>query len=416
MILAFKLSDIITVPFGYLLSWLYNLTGSYGVALSIFAVLVMAIMFPISAKSKQSTMKMSRLQPQMQEIQRKYADDQMKQSQAMRELQQREGVSMTGGCLWGFIPLLILIPLYSVIRQPITYLMHQPADVANQIVEIIKAAAPDVFGRNSYYDQIVAAQQIPNFAAQIKEAIPSISQSVLNGMNFSFLGFDLGVAPQFNIFRWGTYDWAHFGAFLLPFLSAASQFLLTWVTMKTNNSVVTDKNGVQDEETAKNSQANQMTQSMMYTMPLVSLWIGFTMPAALSLYWLIQGLFRVVQEPYLTNRYRKIYDAEDAERLKRMMEQEAIEAEKERVRAARRAANPDGITENTSKKKLQQKQRQQEAEQKAAAAKEYAMQKGLYVEEEETVSANCPSGIPSRPYCKGRAYNPNRYGSKTRED
>lgn len=416
MILAFKLSDIITVPFGYLLSWLYNWTGSYGIALSIFAVLVMAIMFPISAKSKQSTMKMARLQPQMQEIQRKYADDQMKQSQAMRELQQREGVSMFGGCLWGFIPLLILIPLYTVIRQPITYLLHESAENAALIVDVIKNAAPDLFGRNSYYDQIIAAQQIPNYVAQIKAAVPTVSDAVLAGMNFDFLGINLGTAPQFNIFGWSAFDWAHIGAFLIPCLSAASQALLTWITQKTNDSVVTDKNGVQDEETAKNSQAAQMTNSMMLTMPLVSLWIGFTMPAALSLYWLIQGLFRVVQEPYLTVRYRKIYDAEDAERLKKLMEQEAIEAEKERIRAARRAANPDGITENTSKKKMQQKLRQQEAEQKAAAAREYAMQKGLYVEEEEVRNANCPSGIPDRPYCKGRAYNPNRYGSKNTED
>ena len=47
--LAFNLSDIITVPFGYLMSWLYDLTSNYGVALILFAVIVKLVLFPISA-------------------------------------------------------------------------------------------------------------------------------------------------------------------------------------------------------------------------------------------------------------------------------------------------------------------------------------------------------------------------------
>ena len=86
MILAFNLADIIQVPFGYLMELLYELTNSYGMALILFAVIVQLVLLPITAKSKKSMMKMSRLTPQMQEIQRKYADDQNRQSQAMQEL------------------------------------------------------------------------------------------------------------------------------------------------------------------------------------------------------------------------------------------------------------------------------------------------------------------------------------------
>ena len=89
------------------------------------------------------------------------------------------------------------------------------------------------------------------------------------------------------------------------------------------------------------------------------------------------------------------------------MEEEAIEAEKERIRAEKRAANPDGITQNTSKKKLQQQKQQAEDAAKAAAAKEYAAKKGI-VEEEPEVKAPI-SGIADRPNCRGRAYDPNRY-------
>ena len=158
---------------------------------------------------------------------------------------------------------------------------------------------------------------------------------------------------------------------------------------------------------AKNSQANQTSKVMMWTMPLMSLWIGFIVPAALSLYWLAQGLVTTLTDMYLTKKYRKIYDAEDAERLKKHLAQEALEAEKERIRAQRRAANPDGITANTSKKKLQQAKQKEEEAAKAAAAREYAAKKGLAVE--ETPEKTVMSGIPSRPYCKGRNYDPNRY-------
>ena len=415
MFLAFKLSDIVTVPFGWLMNLLYDVTANYGIAMIIFAILVKLILVPITAKSKKTSMKMSRLSPRLQEIQKKYANDQQKQSEAMQALYKEEGVSMAGGCLWGFVPLLILLPLYAVVREPITYMLGQTAEVAAQIVAIIKEAGAELFSSNTYYDQIVAASHIPEFVEEIKAAIPGISANALQGVNFYFFGIDLGATPTFNIFAesWG-WDWSHIGALLIPLMSAGSQILSVWIMQKMNNSVVTDKNGVQDEETAKNSQAAQSNKMMMWMMPLMSLWIGFTVPCALSLYWLVQGLVSIVIDVILTKRYRKIYDAEDAIRLQKALEREREEAERERVRAERRAANPEGQTQNTSKKKLQQKQRAEEAAAKAAAAKEYADKKGILEEEEEETKTL--SGIPSRPYCKGRAYDPNRYASSDTEE
>ena len=412
MILAFKLVDIIQVPFGYLLSWLNQLTTNYGLALIIFAIALKLILFPATAKGKKSTMKMSRLTPKLQALQKKYGNDQQKLNEATQALYKEEGVSMGGGCLWSLVPLLILIPLYTVIRQPIQYMLHESADVAAKIVETIKTAMPDAFGKNEYYYQLIAAPLIPQFAEQLKDIVTN--PATLEGLNFSFLGLDLGLVPTFNVFKWETWNWANIGLFLLPVLSAGGQVLSMFISQRMNNSLVTDEKGLQDKETAKNSQANQTSKMMLYMMPLMSLWIGFTVPGALSLYWLVQGLVSTAMDVYLTKKYRKIYDAEDAERLKKHMEEEAIEAEKERLRAERRAANPDGITTNTSKKKLQQQQQREQEAAKAAAAKEYAAKKGLLVEEEDKPSVM--SGIPSRPYCKGRNYDPNRYTSQTTEE
>ena len=413
MILAFKLADIVQVPFGWLLSWLYQLTTNYGVALIIFAIALKLILLPATAKGKKSTMKMSRLTPKLQALQKKYAGDQQKLNEATQALYKEEGVSMGSGCLWSLLPLLILIPLYTVVRQPIHYMLYESAEVAEKIVSVIKTAAPQYFGKNEYYYQMIAAPLIPQFAEQLKDIVTN--PATLEGLNFAFLGIDLGAIPTFNVFKWEVWNWANIGLFLMPVLSAGGQVVSMLISQRMNNSLVTDEKGVQDKETAKNSQANQTSKTMLYMMPLMSLFIGFSVPGALSLYWFVQGLVSTVADVYLTKKYRKIYDEEDAARLAKAMEEEAIEAEKERLRAERRAANPDGITANTSKKKLQQQERKEQEAARAAAAKEYAARKGLIAEEEEE-KPSAMSGIPSRPYCKGRNYDPNRYASENTEE
>lgn len=415
MFLAFKLKDLVTIPFGWLLSWLYDFTSSYGWALILFAIIVKVVLLPISAKSKKSSMKMSRIQPRLTAIQQKYADDQVKMNEEMQALYKSENVSMGGGCLWSFIPLLILFPLYSVVREPIQYMLHESAEVAAQIVEIIKNNAPDFFSNNAYYDQMIAAPLIGEFADKLKDL--NLSADTLQGVNFDFFGINLAANPQWKFWADGwAWDWPHLGALLIPVLSAASQMVSMLVSQRMNNSVITNEKGLEDKEAAKNSQANQSMKMMMYTMPLMSLFIGFSFPAAMSLYWLVQGLVSMVIDVILTKRYRKIYDAEDAVRLQKALEQERLEAEKEAIRAERRAANPDGITENTSKKKLQQKQKQEQQAAKAAAAREYAAKKGLPVEEPVKEEKKALSGVQDRPFCKGRAYDPNRYGSNSTEE
>lgn len=407
MILAFQLSDLISIPFGYLLGWLYQLTSSYGLALILFAILVKLVLMPASAKGKKSTMKMSRLTPQMNLIREKYANDQQKMNTAIQELYKKEGVSMTGGCLWSLLPLLVLLPLYAVVRQPIIYMLHESLETTSAIMNTIKEAMPDLVNSgNLYYEQMLAAPLLPQFAEELKGIVSN--PQTLEGLNFQFLGIDLARIPNIAIWNWDNFGWANWGLLLMPVLSVASQFVSMFVMQKMNNSLVTNEKGIQDQEAAKESQMNKTNKTMMYIMPLMTLWIGFTVPAALSLYWFIQGVVSTVSDAYLTAKYRKIYDAEDAERLKRALEEERLEMEKERLRAQKRAENPDGITENTSKKKLQKAQQREEAAAKAAAQREYAAKRGIILDEPEKKDTSL-SGIPSRPYCKGRAYDPNRY-------
>ena len=406
----------LAVLIGPLVKILYSFIGNYAATMIVATLILKLLLFPLSIHQQKSTAKMSVFQPLITEIQQKYKNDPQKQQELTQKLYQEQGVSMTGGCLWSFIPMLILIPLYSVIRQPLTYILMETPEHVSEIIRVMKELAPEIFSKNSYYAQVSAAQAIHLYADQLRAAIPGISEATLLGMNFNFLGINLGAVPQFNVFSasW-AWDWAHIGAFLIALTSAASQLLQMVISQKTNDSVITDENGVQDKETAKNSQQNQSMKVMMWMMPLMSLWIGFTVSAGLSLYWFIGGVVRMISDPIMTNHYRKIYDAEDAVRLQKALEQERIEAEKERIRAERRAANPDGITANTSKKKLEKQQRDQEQAAKAAAAKEYAARKGIV--EEVAQEENAPlSGVSERPFCTGRNYDPDRYAPKSMEE
>ena len=177
MFLAFNIADVINIPFGWLMDLLYRLTTNYGVALILFAIIVKVLLTPATAKGKRSTMKMSRLTPELNAIQERYANDKQKQSEAVQELYKRENVSMMGGCLWSFVPLLILIPLYQVVRQPLVYMLHLSAEDASAIVNLVRAGLPELFStRNSYYEQMIAAANIPQFADAIKNALPDIAQ------------------------------------------------------------------------------------------------------------------------------------------------------------------------------------------------------------------------------------------------
>lgn len=388
--------DIIRVPFGYLLEFFYHLTGNYGIAMILFAIIVKLILLPMSIKSKKSSMKMARVSPKLKELERKYGNDKVKYQQALMDLYKEEGVSTTGGCLWSFVPLLILIPLYQVIREPMVYMMHMSHDTASAVVDAMLEMGIEL-GSNTYYQPMVAASKLAAHFEEVKAAVPALADLKIQAMNFSFLGLDLSSIPNWRV--WTLTGWAGFGLFVIPVISGFVNWFSMWISQKLNHSVSTDEKG---EKSEVNDAANSTMKSMIITMPLISVWIGFSMPAAMSVYWITQGLLGFIQETILTSYFRKVYDAEDLIKKQRAAEQAAIEAEKERIRAERRAKNPDGIMENTSKKKLK-------AMEKANRAP--AVEGKLTPEERAALKEKkSESGDANRPYCRGRAYDPDRFG------
>ncbi len=387
----------IQIPFGYVLEFFYGFFHNYGIALILFSLAVKVILLPLSMKQKKSMMKTSRLQPKVKQIELACGDDKQKYQQEVNQLYKDEGVSMMGGCLWSLLPLLILFPLYNVIREPLQYLLHL-TDSQVESVKAAFAAAKDIDVKKvDAYWQYAAAADMATYGKGIVENVKSI--------NFNFLGINLGEQPSWKF--WTMRSWSEIGGLLIPIVSGGLNYLAMFISQKTNDTVITDDAGNKDAASA----TAQTGKAMTFMMPLVSVVFGYIMPLGLSIYWIAQSILGIVQDYFLTKHYRKIYDAEDEIKRQKAAALAEENAEKERIRAAKRAANPDGITENTSKKKQQLRDRQE----RDAAAKEYEAKKRAEKGEPLPEPRTNPGGEENRPYARGRAYVADRYNGESEE-
>jgi len=394
--------EIITWPFAKLMVWLYGLTGNYGVAVILFALVVNLIMTPFMAKSKKSMMRTSRLQPQIQELQRRHEGNPQQLQKEMQELYREEGVKPMSGCLWSLIPFPILIALYSVIRQPITRMMFASSEVVTALKDYFTAQGIEFAssGRTAAYAEIQLSNLAHQYWDQIQTELAGKIDGLLN-IDFSFLGLNLGEQPNWKFFL--STDWSDasvwlpaLGLFLIPFISA----LMSYFSMKVANAA-------NPSATGQTAQQQASMKSMNLMMPLMSIWICFVMPAAMGVYWIANSVFGMARDFVLTRVYKKQMELEDAERI---ANRSAREKELEEKRLETERLRSEGKTEqnaNTSKKKLQANAKQKSDERKAALdrAERAARRERLGVQEQEQPA----SQVGNRRYARGRAYVPDRY-------
>ncbi|MEG1857196.1 MAG: YidC/Oxa1 family membrane protein insertase, partial [Pseudoflavonifractor sp.] len=125
--------QILLSPFVWILMFFYNIFNNYGIALLLFAFLVKLILFPFSIKGKRGMIQMNMMQGKMAKLQKQYGGDKNRYNEEVQKLYEREHVNPMSGCLWNFIPLLVLLPLYAIVREPLTYMMgiNAPAQFAS---------------------------------------------------------------------------------------------------------------------------------------------------------------------------------------------------------------------------------------------------------------------------------------------
>lgn len=389
------MSAILNTIFGWPLKQFYLLTHSYGIAVMLYAVLVNLILLPFMAKSKKSMMRTTRLAPRLKALEKRYNGNQQQYQQAVAKLYKEEKINPMSGCLWMLIPYPILIALYNVIRKPLTAMMMLSEENVTTLTNFLgyEAAAS---GRASAYAQIGLADAIHNSWDKVVAALGDFGGKLIN-LDYSFLGLNLGEQPTFRL--WSV-DWSNsaiwlpaLGLFMIPVISA----LMSWLSM-----VISTKTTPQTDETTQRT-----NKSMMYVMPLISLWICFSMPAALGVYWIFNSVLGIARDYSLTKLYTKQLNLEDAVRAEHNREEELARQKEETERK-----KAEGLSEknpNTSKKKIQANLKQQDDERKAAAerAERAAKRERLGIKENEKPA----SQVGSRRYARGRAYDPNRFGA-----
>ncbi|MTQ97670.1 membrane protein insertase YidC [Pseudoflavonifractor sp. BIOML-A6] len=379
--------QLVLTPFVWILMLFYNFFHNYGIALILFAVLVKLILFPFSLKGKRSMIQMNMMSGKMQKLQKMYGNNKEKYNLEVQKLYEKEKVNPMSGCLWSFIPLLILLPLYAIIRQPLTYMMNLSPDVINQIAGAlnwetvaqnmgwIKEAAAY---SNAGYNQLYLASLITNEnVAAVQAAVGDAAKSLF-AVNFDFLGLNLAATPQLKFWTVA----GGFGLFLLPVISAATGFLFSMISMKTN---------AVNQQSAQ--AANNSTSKMMLIVsPLMSLYIGFVMPAGLCVYWIAQNLLSMLQEFLASKMLKKDYEKAAEEAARREAEEKEEERRQKEEERAERARRIEEAKQNKGKKKPAAKKKDPEDDRIPASVKE-------------------ASRVGIRAYARGRNYDPYRYSS-----
>ena len=364
---------IILTPFAWLLMLFYDFSQNYGIALILFALVIKLVLFPFNLKGKKSMIQMNLLSSKMQQLQKQYGKDRERYNLEIQKLYEKEKVNPMSGCLWSFIPIIFLMVLYGIIREPLTYLMNVPADMIETVAQITGVA------NSGTYPQIAMLKAIadPAVLEQVKAALGDAGAGLFS-MNVEFLGINLANIPQLNFWSAeGGLVWGNIGLFLLPLVSVGTSLLSMYVSMKTNQM---NRGGEQNDQMAKTN------RTMMIFMPIMSLWIGFTVPAGLSIYWIAQYIFSIFQELICGRLLKKDYERARAEAAER--ERQEKEDEKRRKEEARL-----------------ERQRRLEEEKKNRGKK-----KPKKAEPTEPGINKDDSRIGIRAYARGRAYDPNRFG------
>ena len=265
--------ELIAIPLGWIMRCIYNLVGNYGITLILFTLVTKILLFPLSVKQKKSTIRMAAFQPEIQRIQKKYANDQQKQSEELARLQKDHNFSMTSGCLPLLIQMPILFGLINVIYNPLQHI----AGVSKKLIGTIKTPgelmtiAEGIVGKLSTYSpQTSIISAVKSNPSAFASALDAETIAAVQAMDLTFLGMDLSATPNIKVFN---------ALLIIPVLSVVFMFLQTKISTKLSGQPSTGS-----------------TNAMMGVTTLMMGYFAFIMPAGVSIYWIFSSIFGIFQE------------------------------------------------------------------------------------------------------------------------
>lgn len=373
---------------GKLMNGIYNIMDSVfgvqniGVCIIIFTIIIYTLMIPLTVKQQKWSKMSAVMNPEIQKIQKKYANkkDQasmLKQQEELQIVYEKYGVSPTSGCLPMLIPMPILFALYPVIQNIPKYVdgvkaAYMPVvdqimqvDGFQKIMETIGSAKPVLMSATAYdYSKADTLVQVlykfqDSTWNTLVDKMPSIETVVdattktMGHLN-NFLGINIGETPMTMLTN-SLHPFSIVGiilAVIIPIMAGLAQFI----------SVKLQPQPSMDE----NNQMAASMKTMTYTMPLFSVFLGFTLPAGLGLYWAVSAVVRCVQQVAI-NKYLQTKSLDDM--IKENQEKAAKKREKKGTSAKELNKMATTSTKNVEHKKtstMSEKERQEKLEKAAS--------------------------------------------------
>lgn len=266
--------EIITKPFAWIMGLFYNLTGNYVISIFLFTLLFRLIMLPFSIKQQKASAKMARIQPKIKRIQEKYASNRVKMNEEMQKLYQKENYNPASlsGCLPSLVQLLLIFPLIEVIYKPITYIVGIGSETLTKIAETLGIATN---GRGYELSLLgKSVEELMNGGAT-QEVATQITE-----FHGNFWVFDISQTPSL---KEPSIIW------IIPILAGLLQLAVSYVSIRQQKA---------------NGQAGAGSMGcMLYGMSIFSLYLCFTFPAGMGIYWISSSLIMLVQQLLMNKFY-----------------------------------------------------------------------------------------------------------------
>ncbi len=315
---SLALLDPLYSLFGIIIRFIYSIFNNYGVSIILFTILIRGILIPFNVKQHKSSLQQRALQPQLNELQRAYGDNKQAFSEAQMALYKKHNISMFGGCLPSLLTLIMIWPVYRIISGPLFYIMQVAEENLVQIGTYL--VGQGLLGE-------AAVNNITQFNIPVMQQLhanPSIFAEVINNgwmraselLDLNFLGLNLGLNPTFSPnLLFGPDMATHLPLLILPILATGTTIIQTWFSQKTMgmNKSKTDAEkeaerrnpALQGQAAVTPSAAESSMKSMKYMMPIMTLVFTFTMPAAMSLYWIVGNIMSIGQSWLMNTIYNK---------------------------------------------------------------------------------------------------------------
>ena len=282
--------------FGYVLNFLYSWVNNYGWAIILFSIVLQIILLPLSIKQQKSLKKSAKIQQEMQKLQIKYKNNPELLNQEVMGLYKKEKVSPFSGCLSSIIQLILFLSVFYLVSRPLTYMKKVDSLILQKYQQEMTES-----GETSSYPEI-----------KIIEKKASEDENVYINMNF--LGLDLSKVPMQNL--------NDIKVLVIPILYVITTFInIKFMSnfnktkdqiqkekedkeIKKQKNAITDGNGDDTMEEQLQSM-QQMTNSMNYMMPIMSIAIAVIAPLGLSLYWLVKNILQLCERLILNKVMKK---------------------------------------------------------------------------------------------------------------